>query len=319
MDNTQDWSCGVSIIVPTYKRPEGIRTALKSLMLQTAADRPLEIIVADNDPAGSAKDFVESFAKSAQIKTFYVHVPEPGVSNARNGAMEAARGRYRAFLDDDMEATETWLSSLLEILDSCPAGVCFGPIDAVMPDKNDLLNRHMHPFFSREYEGEDGLVDEAFGMGGCLIDLKRCDMPFPPFNTDLNEVGGEDDWLFSALTSQGTQMAWASTALTYEHVPQSRLNMSYFWDRNFKFGQGPSQNAADRGLGGLFGVVKWMLVGAAQTLVFAPIYAALKLLRSPQSITYHAKLAQGIGKILWWDGFSPRMYGNAATANSKAS
>ena len=46
----QNWSEGVSIVVPTYKRPDGIRIALNSLLGQSAGNRPVEIVVADNDP-----------------------------------------------------------------------------------------------------------------------------------------------------------------------------------------------------------------------------------------------------------------------------
>lgn len=318
MSAAQNWDEGVSIIVPTFRRPGGIKIALESLMTQSAGGRPLEIIVADNDGAASARAFVEAFAKTAAIETRYVHVPTPGVSSARNGAMEIKRGRFVAFLDDDMEATDIWLSSLLDTALKHEASAVFGPIEAKMPSPNDPMNIHMQPFFSRHFGGQDGICGEAFGMGGCFIDLARCDMPVPPFNTDLNEVGGEDDWLFSYLQARGMTMAWSSAALTYEHVPEGRLSLEYFWNRNFAFGQGPTQIEADKGLKGSLGVLKWMSVGAVQTAVFAPVYKVLKWMGRPGYVVYHAKLAQGAGKFLWWDGFSPRMYGSSAPENKVA-
>jgi len=69
----------------------------------------MEIIVADNDPMGSAKDYVTTFAKTSDIEVIYKHVPEPGVSNARNGALSIARGRFIAFLDDDMQALDDYI------------------------------------------------------------------------------------------------------------------------------------------------------------------------------------------------------------------
>jgi len=41
------------------------------------------------------------FLKSNQTPITHIHVPEPGVSNARNGALAAAKGRYILFIDDD--------------------------------------------------------------------------------------------------------------------------------------------------------------------------------------------------------------------------
>lgn len=312
MTSRTNWEDGVSIIVPTYKRPEGIVTALQSLFGQSSGARPLEIVVADNDPAGSAREAVLKFAKTSPIEIHYIHVPEPGVSNARNGAMMKARGRYRAFLDDDMEASPVWLSSLLRTTEIHNASVCFGPIDARMPAPDDPLNIYMQPYFSRSFSGGEGPTDGiAFGMGGSLLDMARCDMPSPPFNTDMNETGGEDDWLFEYLMHRGANMTWAPEALTYEHVPASRLTKKYFWNRNFAYGQGPTQIAADRGFSGAIGVVKWMCVGAVQTVMFAPVYSILRLARRPSSIAYLAKLAQGVGKVFWWGNFRPRMYGSS--------
>jgi len=86
----KDWSEGISVIVPTFQRPDGIKIALTSLLSQKVKDRAVEIIVADNDPAGSAKAVVESFMMGSPFEINYVHVPNPGVSNARNGAMKHA-------------------------------------------------------------------------------------------------------------------------------------------------------------------------------------------------------------------------------------
>ena len=43
----------VSVVIPTYKRPEGLRLAIESVIAQS--HQPDEILVVDNDPAGSAR------------------------------------------------------------------------------------------------------------------------------------------------------------------------------------------------------------------------------------------------------------------------
>jgi len=126
-ETSKDWTEGVSIVVPTFQRPDDIKRALKSLMTQKAPKRAMEIIVADNDPAGTAKKTVERFMGTSQIEVHYVHVPEPGVSNARNGALAKARGRFIIFLDDDMEALEGWTENLIETSLKFKAGIVFEP------------------------------------------------------------------------------------------------------------------------------------------------------------------------------------------------
>ncbi|MEP3890434.1 MAG: glycosyltransferase family A protein [Hellea sp.] len=312
----QDWSQGVSIIVPTYKRPDGIRIALNSLMGQSAGARAVEIIIADNDPLGSAEAFVKTFAKTALTEIIYRHVPEPGVSNARNGALDAARGRFIAFLDDDMDALPGWLEELVKASLKYKAAITFGPARAVMPNKDDPLNPYMAPFFSRVADAPEGYIEKCLGTGGCLLDLSLCQMPSPAFDPIHNETGGEDDALFHHLQENGAKVAWAIKAESYEIVPASRATPAYMWKRNFAFGQGPTQEQADKGAAGTIGIAKWMSIGALQLCIYGPLYLGLKLLGRPKYIHFHNRTAQALGKICWWSSFTQKLYGVNATTGA---
>ena len=309
----QDWSEGVSIVVPTYKRPNGIRIALNSLAKQSAGNRPVEIIVADNDPLASAKNFVSEFAKTCNIEVIYKHVPVPGVSNARNGALDVARGRFIAFLDDDMDALEGWLEELVRVSLKYKAAITFGPAIAMMPNKDDPLNPFMEPFFARIADAPEGYITKCLGTGGCLLDLSLCNMPSPAFNPIHNETGGEDDALFHHLQNHGAKVAWASNAKSYEIVPASRATPAYMWKRNFAFGQGPTQEQADRGRKGIPGILRWMIIGGMQLCVYGPTSLVLKALGKPKYIHYQNRTAQALGKIFWWSSFKQELYGTNST------
>jgi len=312
---TSNWNEGISIVIPTYKRPDGIKGALGSLVGQRAGERSIEIVVADNDPNASAKDYVLNFAKTSDIEVIYKHVPQPGVSNARNGALSVARGRFIAFLDDDMKALPGWLDELVKVSLKYQAGITFGPTFAVMPNVDDPLNPYMKPFFSRTSDAPEGYIRKCYGTGSCLLDLSLCKMPSPAFDSAFNETGGEDDALFHHLTTHGSKVAWAIKAQSHEIVPASRATSSYMWKRNFAFGQGPSQEQAERGLSGVLGVAKWMIVGAIQLFVFSPIWIILKLLRRPLYIHYQNRTAQALGKMFWWKSFTQKLYGVNATTS----
>ena len=312
------WTEGVSIVVPTYKRPDGIRIALNSLMGQSAGNRHVEIVVADNDPLASAKAFVTQFAETSDIEVVYKHVPEPGVSNARNGALEVTRGRFIAFLDDDMDALEGWLEELVRVSLQYEAAITFGPAIALMPNKNDPLNPYMEPFFARIADAPEGYIQKCLGTGGCLLDLSLCDMPSPVFDPIHNETGGEDDALFHHLQNHGAKVAWAIKARSYEIVPASRATPAYMWKRNFAFGQGPTQEQADKGLAGSPGIIKWMIIGGMQLCVYGPLLLLFKILGKPKYIHYQNRTAQALGKIFWWGGFKQKLYGTSSTTNLTA-
>lgn len=305
---TYDETC-LSIIIPTYKRPDALARALASVEAETIDGLNVEIVVADNDPAASAKSFMDQKITAADANVVYIHVPEPGVSNARNSALSVARGRYILFLDDDMEACSPWAQAMIDAAKKFDAALVFGPVNAVMPDPGNPFFEKMRPLFSRAIPGEDGLIERGIGTGNCFIDRKKANLPTPAFDTSLNQTGGEDDALFRELEKQDIRIAWTNAAVTLEHVPASRATMKYVWRRNFSFGQTPTQEAADKGVSGLPLVLFWMCVGMAQTVIYSLRFGIAKLMKRPESVFNLGRLAQGVGKIFWADRWSPKFYG----------
>lgn len=305
---TYDANC-LSIIIPTYKRPDALARALASVESERVEGLDIEIVIADNDPKASAKDFVIGKIAESDANIIYIHVPEPGVSNARNSALGAARGRYILFLDDDMEACAPWAQAMFDASKKFEAALVFGPVNAVMSDPTDPFLEKMKPLFSRHSRGEDGLIDRGIGTGNCFIDRETAPLPTPVFDTSLNQTGGEDDALFRKLEDQGIRMAWTNAAVTLEHVPSSRATMGYVWRRNFAFGQAPTHEAADKGISGLPLILFWMAVGCAQTLIYGVRFAFTKLLRRPEAVFNLGRMAQGVGKVFWADRLSPKFYG----------
>ena len=302
----------LSIILPTFRRPDGLKTALLSLERQNLANMDCEVIVVDNDPAASAKNYVQKLANTSELNIKYHHAPDPGVANARNMALEAARGRYLAFLDDDQEALENWVLELLETAQKYKAALVFGPCLAQIVSESKYQSYYKN-YFSRYGEGLDtGLTAEVFGCGNSLIDTDLCKLPSPPFHPGTNETGGEDDLLYAALTAQGVNIAWAKDAKVYEHVPQERSTPQYIKKRSFAFGQSPSEQCAETTPRDNLGVVKWMSIGVLQYCIYRPTSILTKLIGHPSYISYLAKAYEGAGKVLWFGRFSPKLYGQAA-------
>lgn len=301
---------GVSIVIPTYKRPKDIVRALQSVEPQ-ALDHPLcEIVVVDNDPKHSAKESVDSFIQQSSANITFIHEPNPGVSNARNTALAAVKGRYVAFLDDDMEACPDWLDGLLKAAKDHKAGLVFGPVKAVMPGTAKSIYTYMSGAFDRIPYDKSGYIEEGVATGGCLVNRQSAPFPTPVFDPSLNQTGGEDDVFFRYLLRRGVKAYWTNDAKCLEHVPENRATLSYVWKRNFAFGQSPTQDAFDDGLRGLPGVIYWMTVGGAQILLSLPGLIFYSVTGSAKRVRSLVKLAQGMGKVFWIRLFSPKLYGN---------
>jgi len=87
----------VSVIVPTYNRPEMLTEALESILKQTFYN--FEIVVV-NDAGISVEDVVLKLNKKKNI-TYVSHAKNKGLAAARNTGIKVARGEYIALLDDD--------------------------------------------------------------------------------------------------------------------------------------------------------------------------------------------------------------------------
>lgn len=95
----------VSIVIPTYKRPDTLERAIESAINQTY--RPIEIfVVDDNDPNTDARNLTERVMKKYEeneLITYIRHEQNKNGSAARNTGAKASKGEYLAFLDDDDE------------------------------------------------------------------------------------------------------------------------------------------------------------------------------------------------------------------------
>lgn len=97
----------VSIVIPTYDRPELLEAAVDSVLAQTFDD--LELIVVDD----ASRDPVEPRLRSAihdERLTVIRHETNEGANAARNTGIAAASGRVLTFLDDD----DRWSARKLE-------------------------------------------------------------------------------------------------------------------------------------------------------------------------------------------------------------
>ncbi|WP_175667016.1 glycosyltransferase family 2 protein [Burkholderia multivorans] len=94
----------VSVVVPTYRRPDLLERCLDALCVQVFDPTTYEIIVVDDDPAGSARPVVDACrARMTDVPAIrYLSAPDTqGPAGARNVGWRSARGALIAFTDDD--------------------------------------------------------------------------------------------------------------------------------------------------------------------------------------------------------------------------
>ena len=101
----------ISVIVPCYNADRYLNVCLESLKAQKT---PLiEMILIDDGSTDATGAILDAFA-AGESRARVLHMPNSGVSAARNRALELATGRYIAFVDADDALEENGLMLLFQ-------------------------------------------------------------------------------------------------------------------------------------------------------------------------------------------------------------
>ena len=108
----------ISVIIPSYKPQEYLWECLNSVCEQTLEKEKFEVVLVlngCNEPFHSQiKDFI---SQHPDIRWTYIQTDIPGVSNARNMALDVAKGEFITFLDDDDYLSPSCLEEMLSLQD----------------------------------------------------------------------------------------------------------------------------------------------------------------------------------------------------------
>ncbi|MBF2066720.1 MAG: glycosyltransferase family 2 protein [Calothrix sp. C42_A2020_038] len=140
----------VSVITPTYNRPEYLKQALTSAVNQTYQN--IEIIVSDNCSPESPQAIVESF-NDPRIR-FYRNSSNLGMLVNTITAFKYARGKYVAsLLDDDMWEPD-YLAKLVPLLEQNP-DVALAFCDHYMMNASGEIDTTLTEKCTRAYKRHD--------------------------------------------------------------------------------------------------------------------------------------------------------------------
>lgn len=104
----------VTVVIPTYKRPDLLRTCLLALARQQLPTGTFEVIVVDDGNESAVAELITDVARQAELQIMYLGQPKrQGPAAARNAGWRSARTPFIAFTDDDCLPQPTWLSAAL--------------------------------------------------------------------------------------------------------------------------------------------------------------------------------------------------------------
>jgi len=146
----------ISVIMLTCDRERMVSRAIESILGQTYRD--FEFVIVDNGSTDKSGRIADTYAaKDARVRV--IHRVKGSIGAGRNTGLDAARGEYIAFIDDDDWAEPDFLEFLLDLLEENGADVAIcGAADKTFDEKKVLT-------------AEEALIE--------LMWRKRYNMAFP--------------------------------------------------------------------------------------------------------------------------------------------
>jgi succinoglycan biosynthesis protein ExoM len=223
-------STSVCICILTYQRPAMLEAALRSLAgqrLSTNPDVELSLVVIDNDAAASGQAIFERMARLLPFAARYVVESEQGIVKARNRALaEASTADFIAFLDDDEEASPSWIDALVTAQRMHQADVVAGP---VIPQYQAAPGWVLRGCFFGARRQQTGARVHFVETNNVLF--RACYARQFQFDLRFHHSNGEDTYFFLQLERHGARMIWAADAAVSETIPRHRTTARWILRR----------------------------------------------------------------------------------------
>lgn len=117
----------ISIIIPTYKPQDYIWECLDSIKNQTFAKEDFEVILVLNGCREPYYTQIQEYIDKNFVgyNVNFIQTDQGGVSNARNIALNVAKGEYVAFIDDDDYISPKYLEELYQVASPDTVSLCY--------------------------------------------------------------------------------------------------------------------------------------------------------------------------------------------------
>jgi succinoglycan biosynthesis protein ExoM len=226
----------LTVCVATYRRTDRLYAALTDLARQQHP--PQQVVVVDNDAAGSARPVIERLtAEQVPFRIDYDIQAERNIAMTRNRTVALAHGEWIAFIDDDERAPEAWLSQLQEAAAQYEADGVLGPVQPQLPEAAPgWIRRGRFYDFPRLPSGT-AVPLNRMRFGNILLRGSLLRAEPGPFDINYGLSTGEDGDLLVRLARKGGRIVWCDEAIVFEPIESRRLSLRWLLARALSGGQ----------------------------------------------------------------------------------
>lgn len=229
----------ITVIICTRNRAPQLKRVLNSfLSLKSAEGTAWEMLIVDNGSTDETPSVIEEFADHLPLRR--VWQPEPGLSNARNAGVAAAKGDYICWTDDDVEVDPGWLAAYARAFHRYPDGTIFGgvvepvyeaPPPLWMIENGDLLadlmaKRDLGPI---ERKMPTELLSLPYGANFAVRAAEQRRLRYDPnLGVSPNQKRlGEESTVLMAIAALGGAYYWIPSSRVRHLIPAARMSLNY--------------------------------------------------------------------------------------------
>ncbi|HEY3258213.1 MAG TPA: glycosyltransferase [Gemmatimonadaceae bacterium] len=222
----------VSIVIPTYARPEQLRSCLAALQSIPYRHDRLEVIVVDDGGPRPLEPIVAEFQDVLAIQLLTQHNGGPG--KARNLGASVAGAKFLVFIDDDCVPSAAWLSALVGELKANPGCLAAGPVlNALTGNRYSTASQLIATFVAEHYASGRG-KEQFFTTNNFALSAERF-AELGGFDTSIPSATAEDKEFCDRWRERGYKMAWLPSAIVY-HAHE--LTLRGFLRQHYNYGRG---------------------------------------------------------------------------------
>jgi glycosyltransferase involved in cell wall biosynthesis len=302
----------VTVAVCTFNRAASLRRTLDSVVdMHVPSGLEWELIIVNNNSTDDTDDVIGEYVERLPVRREFE--PQPGLSHARNRAIDAANGEYIVWTDDDVVVDAAWLRAYAGAFRRWPEAVIFGgriiprfepPVPRWVAESVPVLGG---PYAVRDCGNEVqplSIVDDRVPYGANFAIRSKEQRAFR-YNRDLGassqkpRLGDEVD-VIARLLASGAMGYWIPEAIVEHCIGQERQTVSYIFKYSIILGETHAYQsaAATAGTPFLFRVPRrlwlrllkrWLQYHLHRRISAAPIW-----------VTHLQVYAQTKGAIRYW-------------------
>jgi glycosyltransferase involved in cell wall biosynthesis len=276
----------ITVAICTWNRAKLLDQTLTHMrQLRVPAGTEWELLVVNNNCTDDTDAVLQRHANQLPLRPLLE--TKQGLSNARNCAVNAARGDLLIWTDDDVLVDPEWLAAYGKAVEAWPRATFFGgvvqPLFETAPPA--WIRRHLDEIgiaFAIRQRGDTdrplGAQEAPVGANFAIRTEVQRRYPYAPHlgRTGAGLAGTEDTDLIRRLKADGHEGVWLASARVRHFIPADRMTLDYTWKWRRGHGAFWARENPSPPVARLLGAPRWLVWKYLAAYVKMMIYSPLK-------------------------------------------